>query len=79
VNITPSPRAFASCPRCGVTVPDKTEIDDEYEFCYKCDLELSELAGGWASWNRNSPQSPLILPLSPRAPTPRGRFTIANP
>ena len=55
MNITPSPRAFASCPRCGVTVPDKTEIDDEYEFCYKCDLELSELAGGWASWNRNSP------------------------
>ena len=55
VDIAPSPKAFDSCPRCGVTIPDKTESDDEYEFCYKCDLELSELAGGWASWNKNSP------------------------
>jgi len=55
MNTTPPPRSFESCPRCGVTVPEKTEIDDEYEFCYKCDLELSELAGGWASWNKNRP------------------------
>ena len=46
--------AFNFCPRCGVTIPDKAESDDKYELCYKCDLEVSELAGGWASWNRNS-------------------------
>jgi len=50
-------KAFNFCPRCGVTIPEKVEIDDKYELCYKCDLEVSELAGGWASWNRNSPLS----------------------
>ena len=47
------PEAFNFCPRCGVTISDKAESDDKYELCYKCDLEVSESAGGWASWNRN--------------------------
>ena len=51
----PLPEVLYSCSRCGVTIPGKAENDDKYELCYKCDLELSELAGGWASWNRNSP------------------------
>jgi len=51
------PEVFDFCPRCGVTIPDKAERDDKFELCYKCDLEVSGLAGGWASWNRNSPLS----------------------
>ena len=52
----PSPKALDSCPHCDVTIPDKTESDDKYEFCYKCDLELSELAGGWAPCNDARPR-----------------------
>ena len=46
--------AFNFCPRCGVTISDKAESDEEHELCYKRDLEVSELAGGWDPWNRNS-------------------------
>ena len=54
VDSAPLPEALDSCSRCGVMIPDRVESDSKYELCYKCDLEVSGLVGGWASWNRNS-------------------------